>query len=93
MKYIFAFLMIAMGATVTADEIKRVDGRDYSCPELQKMVQEEGRLYIYGWWWGGAVYVSSRSYCGSQAKPSAAPSSDKSLCTAGKRCVFQPNNK
>jgi hypothetical protein len=93
MKLLFVFLATAICATVVASETEKVDGKDHSCAELQKMVREKGRLYIKGRWLAGAVYVSSASYCRNQATPSSTPSADKSRCRVGYACVSQPNNK
>lgn len=92
MRIFFVLLVTAMAATAAAGEPNQVDAKEYSCEELQQLVQERGRVNICAGI-GSVPHYSSASYCRGQPNLSSVRVADGSMCAVGYVCVFRPDNK
>jgi hypothetical protein len=94
-KIIALLLIIASASTTMADPLKRYVSTDYTCAELQDIVQQDGQINIvhrigYG------TYYADRNYCdtlpyNAEARPGYEPSSDQHKCFVGYRCEIHGN--
>ncbi len=81
-------------ATMKSDKATVVKASEHTCAEIQDMMEEEGILFIEGWF-GGREYVYDGSFCPRNTDPIGAyeSSSDQKICFVGFFCSpRQPDN-
>ena len=93
MKIILTLLaVVAFSGTSFAGDVLKVRSKDYSCSDLQNLVQEEGTVHVK--WWGSLDVHADASACSEynafgqrqEAYQITWKTTDKNFCTAGYSC-------
>lgn len=97
-KLILILASLTMGSMASAGSVLKVKSKNFTCSELQELVQEEGTVHIK--WIGSLDVHASASACngrrlGEELVPfqTTWKTIDKSFCVAGYSCRIDHNDR